>query len=801
MKTNKFWIVLPLLCSTFSAAVGLPKFPFTLLPLEPFFDNQAASSNGSIADFDGQGNSFDGQFLPVGSYAYDGITYQLPTIWGTGNDNVIANNQTLSLSNSTFVHELHALYSGDNSGDATFTVDRFMLTFLDGSTQTLTLEASNWWGWPDLNPGIIQTPYSLQTNGTSKNFNHTSIFQWSTAVSSEQPLTSITFPEVNLGHRLHLFSMAFSPSNNSVADGPSLVVRRARFTSRWEMVNNTRAQAIHVTIANLLPTSSLSVNTSVNSQHTIEISGPGITTVTPGIVYRLVPGDQARVDVLVTGSTTGSNATIIIKNSTGKVVGTSTGWPVTALLTHYSADTASLSAHETPTWWRKAKYGIFIHWGVYSYPAWAPPDEYAEWYNYYLHNPPNSSSPTWVHHLATYGQNILYDDFISNFTASKFNASAWLDLFDRAGAKYFVQVTKHHDGFALFDTGNTTNRSSVILGPKRDLLKELFDTAAAEKPHIHRGTYYSLPEWFNPDYAKYGFGEWPGGLARNPFNTTPTFEPYTGHLDISDYIEDLQYPHMLTLATQYNTEIMWCDIGGPNNTLDFAAEFYNHALASGYQVTMNNRCGAVPDFNTPEYETFNSIQTSSWESSEGMDPFSYGLNTATNASEYKNGTTIIQTLVDIVSKNGNFLLDIGPTAEGEIIAPMADNLLEAGAWLGYAGDCVYDTEYWFQTSQDPNPQNGLAPARFTTTPTTFCIVAFDAPTENELVIHKRLPLLPGDEITLLTPGKNQSSLAWSTDSSGNLIINVSASMVGEIQYAWAFKATYNLAERSDLYYI
>lgn len=109
-------------------------------------------------------------------------------------------------------------------------------------------------------------------------------------------------------------------------------------------------------------------------------------------------------------------------------------------------------------------------------------------------------------------KNVIYNDFIPDFTASKFNASAWVDLFDRAGAKYFVLVSvcslllslrsfsihrkqKHHDGFALFDTGNTTNRNSVQFGPKRDLVAELFQTAKAEKPEMHRGTYYSLPEW------------------------------------------------------------------------------------------------------------------------------------------------------------------------------------------------------------------------------------------------------------------------------------------------------------------
>lgn len=194
------------------------------------------------------------------------------------------------------------------------------------------------------------SPYSLEGNGTGKNLNTTSIFQWSTAVSSEKQLASITLPQVNPGHRLHLFSMAITPSNTSINNAPALAIRRARFTSRWEIVNGTRAQAVQVTIANLLPNSMSSLNTSLNSKHTVEISGPGITTVTPGILNRLVPGDQARVDVLITGSTTGSNATVVIKDSAGNVIGQSSGWTTTALIEEYTADAASLSAHETPTW-------------------------------------------------------------------------------------------------------------------------------------------------------------------------------------------------------------------------------------------------------------------------------------------------------------------------------------------------------------------------------------------------------------------------------------------------------------------
>ncbi|KAF8985934.1 glycoside hydrolase family 29 protein [Cyathus striatus] len=441
-----------------------------------------------------------------------------------------------------------------------------------------------------------------------------------------------------------------------------------------------------------------------------------------------------------------------------------------------------LGRHETPNWWNNAKFGIFIHWGVYSVPAWAPPNVYAEWYDWTMHNPPDESNPTWEHHLQTYGPNVVYDDFIANFTASKFDPSAWLDLFENAGAKYFVFVTKHHDGFALFDTLNTTHRSSVYLGPKRDFLKELMDTAKKEKPDMKRGTYYSLPEWFNPSYAPYGFSQWPGGLARNAFNST-VFEPYTGYLPIEDYVNDLQYEHMKRIVEVYDSDIMWCDIGGPNNTLRFAAEFYNHAQEQGREVTINNRCGAVPDFDTPEYATFGSIQPRAWESSEGMDPFSYGLNSATQPGQYMNGSTIVRTVVDVVSKGGNFLLDVGPNAEGEIIDAMKDNLLDAGEWLAYNGKCIYNTSYWYPTPQDPSNPN----LYFLTTPTTFCIISFSAPVNGKVAVGKRIPIMDGDEVVLLQH-EGEKSIVWQGVEDGGVVFNVGVEDDG--RYAWGFEVRY-----------
>lgn len=278
---------------------------------------------------------------------------------------------------------------------------------------------------------------------------------------------------------------------------------------------------------------------------------------------------------------------------------------------------------------------------------------------------PSTKEQTFQYNLATYGENHTYDDFIQNFTASAFDPKEWVDLFDDAGAKYFVQVSKHHDGYAIFDLpANVSQRTSVALPPHRNLLQELFDAAAQYQPQLHRATYYSLPEWFHPDYAKIGFGQWPGGNASNPY-TNETL-PYTGYVPVDDYVKDLILPEMEAL-TAMGTEILWCDIGGPNLTAEFASAWFNEAAKEGRQVLTNNRCGTPGDFDTPEYARYDSVQMRKWESSLGMDPFSYGYNRATADADYITPQGIVTSLVDIISKNGNFLLDIGPQANGQTL--------------------------------------------------------------------------------------------------------------------------------------
>jgi alpha-L-fucosidase len=444
----------------------------------------------------------------------------------------------------------------------------------------------------------------------------------------------------------------------------------------------------------------------------------------------------------------------------------------------YQPTVESLSTHPLPQWYQDAKFGIFIHWGIYSVPAWAPVgQEYAEWY---WHNMDNKSDPTYAHELSLYGPDATYDQFIPQFTASKFDPKVWVQLFERAGAKYFVQVTKHHEGFALFQT-SVSHRASVYMGPGRDLVQELFDAAKQYAPSLKRGTYYSLPEWYNPAYPGDG-GSFPGGGPTQYVTGAPI--PYTGYIPVNDYVNDFQVPQMLELINQYDTDILWGDIGGPNNSLPVIAYFYNHALnrPQPKEVVVNNRMGVdVWDFTTPEYASNFTLNPDKWEACQGIDPFSFGYNAATPDSAYFTAETLVQRLVDIVSKNGNFLLDIGPRADGTIPQVMADRLTEIGDWLRINGDAIYGSAYWIQAT-DGN-------VRFTVTPGKFNMISLGWPGD-QLVISAPVPTTADSKIRLL--GSDGPPLQW-TQSNGKLVITMppAGQAATRSQYAYTFTFDWN----------
>jgi len=391
---------------------------------------------------------------------------------------------------------------------------------------------------------------------------------------------------------------------------------------------------------------------------------------------------------------------------------------------------------------------------------------------------PDTKDQTYEYNLQTYGKEHVYDDFIQNFTTSEFDPKAWVDLFADAGANYFVQVSKHHDGYAIFDLpSNVTNRTSVAQFPHKNLLQDLFDAADKYQPHLHKGTYFSLPEWFSPAYKEYGFASWPGGNATNPY-TNATL-PYTGFIPVEDYVSDVILPEMLTLAVM-GTEIMWCDIGGPNLTAEFAAQWYNSKAQQGQQVTIDNRCGLPGDFDTPEYARYDAVQVRKWESNLGMDPFSYGYNRATPEDQYLTPQGIVTSLVDIVSHNGNFLLDIGPTANGTIIDIEQRNLRAAGLWIKDHGEAIFNTTYWFIA-----PEEGQA-IRFTQNTNAFYISTLYPPNLT-LVLDSPVPYVPGDQVTVVGGNMSGTVVPSKLMQNGSLELTISDAVRDADQYAWVFK--------------
>lgn len=488
----------------------------------------------------------------------------------------------------------------------------------------------------------------------SANYNKSNIFQSTTWLDSGKDLTSLQLPNSSSSNRFHIFAVSLSSAASNKTVGPKLEVQYARSTKKYLDVAKT--QIYEVTIINVDEEAWVMAKDALE----VTIESAGVTTVKPGIVKRLRPGDRVVVQVGVNinagvePGTTGS-AIARLKSST---VNSSHEFEATFGIGRYEATYESIYTHESPDWFSNAKFGIFIHWGLYSIPAWVSSDMQSRefcsqlsiltssrretlgptrhmpngrfdkqandlfhmliylsryWWN--MNTGTGKSDQTYEYHLSNYGPNFTYDDFISQFGAEAYDPREWVDLFADSGASYFVQVAKHHDGYALFELpANVTQRTSVAQYPHRDFIQEIFSAADEYQPQLHKAAYYSLPEWFHLDYAPYGFGRWPGHNATNPY-TNETL-PYIGYVPVEDYLRDVVLPEMQTLAALGN-EIMWCDIGGPNLTAEFAAQWYNEALQQNKQVAMNNRCGLPGDFDTPEYSTLSGTQERKWESNAG----------------------------------------------------------------------------------------------------------------------------------------------------------------------------------------
>lgn len=362
----------------------------------------------------------------------------------------------------------------------------------------------------------------------------------------------------------------------------------------------------------------------------------------------------------------------------------------------------SLQQYQPPVWYDKAKFGIFIHWGIYSVPAFGN-----EWYsrNMYI-----QGSREYEHHIKTYGEHkdFGYKDFIPMFRAEKFDAKEWASLFKQAGAQYVVPVAEHHDGFQMYDS-ELSKWNAKQMGPKRDVLGELKGAIQEEGLTCGAST-HRVEHWFFMGHGKEFDSDIKEPMQRGDFYWPAMQE--ANHHDLhseptptKEYLEDWLC-RCCEIVDKYRPKIVYFDWWIQHSSVKpylrkFAAYYYNRAQEWGEGVVINYKHdafafgSAVVDIERGQlaeakpylWQTDTAVAKNSWCYTEG--------------NEYKTSTQIVCDLVDIVSKNGRLLLNIGPKADGTIPQEDKQILLEIGKWLQVNGEAIYGSKPWRKSSEGP----------------------------------------------------------------------------------------------------
>ena len=399
----------------------------------------------------------------------------------------------------------------------------------------------------------------------------------------------------------------------------------------------------------------------------------------------------------------------------------------------------SLEKHSVPEWFQDAKFGIFIHWGLYSVPAWAPPtgelgkvdwnkwfinNPYAEWY---LNSLRIVDSPTYKHHLETYGKSFDYYQFAQAFNkgSAGWQPEQWASLFQKTGARYVVLTTKHHDGFRLWPSAvQDPHANGRDLSAKRDIVGDL--SSAVRASGMKMGLYYS------------------GGLDWT-FTTKPIMNREDLYARVPQTQEYASYAdaHWRELIERYQPSVMWNDISYPKlgRIPQLFAQYYN-TVPDG---VINNRFG-VPfaDYTTPEYTKYDKITEKKWESCRGLG-FSFGYNQVEGPEQVIAPDKLVALLVDIVSKNGNLLLNVGPKSNGTISDIQMDRLSKLGAWLTINGEGIFGSRPWIRSSSSMPDGTDV---RFTRKADSLYVFFLKRPESNALTVPS-LRITEGSSVQIL----------------------------------------------------
>ena len=460
----------------------------------------------------------------------------------------------------------------------------------------------------------------------------------------------------------------------------------------------------------------------------------------------------------------------------------------------FRADWTSLQKYQAPAWYDDAKFGIFIHWGVYSVPAFG-----SEWYSRLMYK---QGTPEFAHHVATYGPQSTfgYKDFIPMFKAEHFDPQAWAKLFHDAGARYVVPVAEHHDGFAMYDS-KLSEWTAVKMGPHRDVVGELSKAVRAEGMHFGVSSHRAEHDWFfdggrqfdsdvnDPRYAGlYGPAE--AHLAKKDEDLYNDWT-YVSQAWLDDWLA-----RTTELIDDYHPDLIYFDwwIGHPTfrNTLPkMLAYYYNQGAQRGGVVVNYKQGDFAPGTGTLDVERgqLTGIYPEHWQTDTSISNASWGY---VEHDTYKSPQELIHLLVDVVSKNGNLMLNIGPRADGTIPEDAQRILLAMGGWLKTNGDAIYATRPWRVFGEGPTEVVGgtfqdtktkpytAQDFRFTTRNGVLYAIELGWPTGGKTVIHS---IKPGDHVRSVRLLANGKPVDWQQQADG-LHLSLPAAPVGDYAYVY-----------------
>jgi len=447
----------------------------------------------------------------------------------------------------------------------------------------------------------------------------------------------------------------------------------------------------------------------------------------------------------------------------------------------YTDSWASLDSRPIPAWFEDAKFGIFIHWGVYSVPAWRKLEpglyaSYAEWY--YARVMYNKENGGEDFHNRNYGKDFEYRDFAPLFKAELFDPVYWARLFKSSGARYVVLTSKHHDGFCLWPTKSPYKKdwNSMDVGPKRDLLGEL--SAAVRAEGLKMGIYYSIVEWESTRTHRTESGYF------LPQNIVDKYK-----IPDDKYVDKHLIPQLKELVLNYKPSLIFADGGEWDGTEDYwkTKEFLSWLYTDSPvkdEVVVNDRFakdmpGNHGDYYSSEYKDMDEAKLSHpWEESRGIGG-SYGYNRAEGIEDYNSSEELIHEMIDIVSRGGNLLLNVGPTADGRIPVIMQERLMDIGRWLEVNGEAIYET----RKSPIPKQERTSQEVYFTCKDNElFCIFT-------QWTDSIEIKLAQGEKVKEISMLSYDGVIKWELVEGNKVRIQIPRLTINEIPclYAWTLK--------------